>query len=145
MQRRDVESQEIRAGFATRRAFTTFPPPDGVALTMHHRADAPPYWSALIDDRTIWSYSPEAVSFWIRRALGKEVARLVNGAELEPVGAFLPLSLARWLAVVSGTNPGPRPPNTYVNLAPSRHLAERVLGVLDSLSSQQTPLGDEDD
>jgi hypothetical protein len=145
VRRRDVESREIRAGFATRRAFPTFPPPDGVALTMHYRADAPPYWSALIDDRTIWSYSPEAVSFWIRRALGKDVARLVSGAELEPVATFLPLSLARWLAVVSGTNPGPRQQNTYVNLAPSRHLAERVLGVLASLSSQQTSIGVEDD
>jgi hypothetical protein len=145
VQRRDVESREIRVGFKTRRAFPTFSPPDGVTLTMHQRPDAPPFWSASVGGRNIWSYSPEAASFWIRRASGCDVARLGSGAELQPVGAFLPLSLARWLAMVSGTNPGPTPRDSYVNLAPSRHLAERVLGVLTSISSQQLSLGEVDD
>jgi len=142
---RDIENREIRAGYVSRKAYPTFPPPDGVTLTMHQRSGAPPFWSATAEGRRIWSYSPEAVSFWVQRAFGGEVARLRDGSGLEASGSFLPLSTARWLALVSGTNPGPSSQGTYVNPAPSRNLAERVLLDLSKQSSPQLTSGDHDD
>lgn len=142
VRRRDIESREVRTGYVPRKAYPTFPVPDGVMLRMHQRPGSPSFWSAGVADHTIWSYSPEAVSFWIRMALGEEVARLGSGSELEIVGSFLPLSAARWLALVSGTNPGPGPKNSYVNPAPSRILAEKVLQALKSESSAQLTSGD---
>lgn len=145
IRRRDIEIREIRAGYVPRKAFPTFPPPEGVTLTMHQRPGAPSFWSAIVGDCTIWSYSPEAVSFWIQLALGGEVARLGSGSELEVVGSFLPLSTARWLALVSGTNPGPTASGSYVNPAPSRSLAERVMQALAAESSTQITSGAKDD
>ena len=145
IRRRDVESREIRAGYQSRKAYPTFSPPEGATLSMHQRSGAPPFWSAVIGGHTIWSYSPEAVSFWIRMALGDEFARLGSGSELEVISSFLPLSVARWLALVSGTNPGPRPKSSYVNPAPSRTLAEKVLRELTSESSPQLMAGDRND
>jgi hypothetical protein len=143
--RRDVEHREIRRGYQSRRASPTFAPRSGIEMTMHRRPDAPSFWSSEVDGRTIWSYSPEATSFWVRRVNGDEVARLGSGSMLEPVESFLPLSLARWLAVVSGTNPGPASDGRYLNPGPSRILALRVLGLLNSLSSGQTESGATDD
>jgi hypothetical protein len=145
IRRRDVDNREVRAGYVLRKAYPTFPPPEGVTLSMHQRSGSPPFWSAVVADRSIWSYSPEAVSFWIQMALGEEIARLGSGSELEIISSFLPLSAARWLALVSGTNPGPNAQNTYVNPAPSRNLAERVLQEIISESSAQLTSGDNDD
>jgi hypothetical protein len=143
--RRDVEFTELRMGYTTRRSFPTFTPPDGTVITMHQRSDAPQFWSAEIGSRRVWSYSPEAVSFWILRARSAGATRIGQGSELEASLAFLPLSIARWLSVVSGTNPGPRPSGCYVNSAPSRHLAERVFGLVEVLSSDQIKSGAESD
>ena len=145
IRRRDVENRDIRTGYVPRKAFPTFSPPEGVTLTMHQRSGAPPFWSAIVGDHTIWSYSPEAVSFWTQIALGGEVARPGSGSELEVVGSFLPLSTSRWLALVSGTNPGPNPQNIYVNPAPSRNLAERVLLALSKETSPQLASGGQGD
>jgi len=142
---RDLERAEIVSGYVTRRAWPTFSPPAGVSLIAHHRADAPMFWSASFEGRSVWSYSPEAVSFWARRALGLEVARLGEGGDVEPEQSFLPLSIARWLAVVSGKNPGPRPDGRYVNPAASRNLAQRTIRIVESLSSKQIAPGERDD
>lgn len=132
MRRREDSQRTPPLGYRFERSMPTFLPPDGVEVLMHSRPGAPRYWSAQVAGGTVWSYAPEATSFWVCRALGLASARLGKGGELEAHRSFLPLSLARWLSSVSGISPGPID-DQYLNVASSRKLAERTLQIANNI------------
>lgn len=127
-------------GYRPERSMPTFMPPECVELLMHSRSGAPRYWSARTEGHQVWSYAPEAPSFWICRKLGLETTRLGKGAELEAHRSFLPLSIARWLSGASSISPGPIN-GQYLNVASSRQLAERTIEFVNVLPQPQSIIG----
>jgi hypothetical protein len=106
----------------------------GPTIKFEHwiRASRPDYWKVARDDLSVWSYDLNTARLWAA-ALAGEPLVLRDGAEdLAAEHGFVPLPLARMLAVLGAGLPGPddRDGWRYKYPSVSQRLRDSVLDVL---------------
>jgi hypothetical protein len=78
------------------------------ALVQHHmRRDRPDFWTVLVNGRSVWSYELNLARCWAAALLGEPMVVPQGEVFLHAHHAYLPLPLARMVAVLGGAAPGP--------------------------------------
>lgn len=94
------------------------------------RRDRPDYWVASHGDVHIWSYDLNVVRAWAAALLRAPILTPLGEAIIEAKHAYVPLALARALAVVGAGLPGPNAGGGYRYPVGSPRLRELVLDIV---------------
>lgn len=102
----------------------------GVDVEHHMRRDRPDYWTVSGEGGGIWSYELNIARTWAAALLGAPALKTVGETDLEAHHAYVPLPLARTIAVIGAGLPGPTPEGSYRYPVGSQLLRERVLDTM---------------
>ena len=101
----------------------------GVCVEHRMRAGRPDYWVVSSAEKRVWFYDLNLARAWAATLIGESIVTPRNGSFLEAEHAFLPLPLARVVAVLGGALPGPTAA-CYLYAAASQRLRHYVLDAL---------------
>lgn len=109
----------------------------GISFTHCVRAGCPDYWHVQAGDRSVWSFDLNTARLWGLAVLGQKPFAEMDGGQLIAEQAFLPLPLARYLAIVNGTAPGIGENGRYSYPCASTALNKNILSVLERVFDPQ--------
>jgi hypothetical protein len=96
----------------------------------HMRRDRPDFWVVSYRDQRIWSYDLNVVRAWAAALLKAPMLNLVGDAFIEANHAYVPLPLARALAVIGAGLSGPTSKGGYRYPVGFPQLRERALDIV---------------
>ncbi|MGY3578935.1 hypothetical protein [Bradyrhizobium sp. USDA 4504] len=104
-----------------------------ISFTHCVRAGCPDYWHLEAGDRSVWSFDLNTARLWGLAMLRQNPFATVDGGQLIAAQAFLPLPMARCLAILSGTAPGVGEDGRYRYPCASTALSRSILSVLETI------------
>ncbi|WP_459626560.1 hypothetical protein [Bradyrhizobium diazoefficiens] len=109
----------------------------GISFTHCVRAGCPDYWHVEDGDRSVWSFDLNTARLWGLAMLRQKPLAEADGAHLMAEQAFLPLPMARCLAIINGTAPGVGGDGRYRYPCASAALSRSISSVLESIFDPQ--------
>jgi hypothetical protein len=112
---------------------------DSTVISFEHcaRPGRPDYWQVSSQGRSVWSYDLNTARLWALALLGQRPFAMTEGGGLVADHAFLPLPLARFLAIVEGTASGIDASGRYSYPCRSFTLRDRLLSVVETVFDPQ--------
>lgn len=103
---------------------------DGIEVEHRMRRGCPDYWVVSGDDGSVWSYDFDVARAWAAALSNAPIVDAVGDTWLVARNAYLPLPLARAVAVLGAGLPGPAADGTYRYPVGSPHLQAYLLDLL---------------
>lgn len=83
--------------------------PSGASVVRWTRPGQPDYWTVKTAKLTVWTYHPNTARLWASAALAEDAIIDAGEHDLRARHAYLPIPLARVVAVLGAALPGPDP------------------------------------